>query len=276
MATIVKFNEYLFESMIFRTSKGGTLWVKSFENGMAVFDPMAGENLSDFATLVAGCFEEGSNVEEELQKAYNLDSDAKLTAIQFEFNGEVITVTKENADKDKIVDEYHRLCDISYERYLKEQEEYKKTPEYRAERAKELKEETRKQVIAERVIAVDESTELEFKDDEAKAKWEKFVEVNSDGYGSGCVNYARRWAKYMQMIMARDNKSVSQIASQTSHACDINSITGFMYGCAVSILSTCWKYGDELRLWHNKEWGYDGEDDGGVVNPAVLTLKVTG
>jgi len=45
-----------------------------------------------------------------------------------------------------------------------------------------------------------------------------------------------------------------------------------MYGCAVSMLSQCWKYGEELRRWHNKEWGH--EDTDGIVNPAVLTINV--
>lgn len=44
---------------------------------------------------------------------------------------------------------------------------------------------------------------------------------------------------------------------------------GFMYGVAVSILSQCWEYGECLRKWHNKEYGYDGD---GVVNPAVITV----
>lgn len=43
-----------------------------------------------------------------------------------------------------------------------------------------------------------------------------------------------------------------------------------MYGMAVSILSQCWKYGEFLRKWHNKEYGYEGD---GVVNPAVMTVK---
>lgn len=43
-----------------------------------------------------------------------------------------------------------------------------------------------------------------------------------------------------------------------------------MYGCAVNILAQCWKYGEELRKWHNKEYNYNGN---GVVNPAVLTIK---
>ena len=43
-----------------------------------------------------------------------------------------------------------------------------------------------------------------------------------------------------------------------------------MYGCAVSILSECWEYGEELRKWHNKKYNHGGD---GVVNPAVLTIK---
>lgn len=46
-------------------------------------------------------------------------------------------------------------------------------------------------------------------------------------------------------------------------------ITGFMYGCAVSILSQCWEYGEYLRKWHNKKYDYDGD---GAVNPAVITV----
>ena len=42
-----------------------------------------------------------------------------------------------------------------------------------------------------------------------------------------------------------------------------------MDGGAVSILSQWWKYGEEVREWHNKEYNYEGD---GVVNPAVLTI----
>lgn len=42
-----------------------------------------------------------------------------------------------------------------------------------------------------------------------------------------------------------------------------------MYGCAISILSQCWEYGEFLRKWHNGEYNYDGN---GVVNPAVLSI----
>jgi hypothetical protein len=85
------------------------------------------------------------------------------------------------------------------------------------------------------------------------------------------VIYARRWAKYMQTLIAQ-GKTVAEIAEETSFDADLDGITGFMYGCAVSALSECWKWGEELRKWHNGKYGH--EDSDGVVNPAVLTINV--
>lgn len=276
MATRVYFDEiwdYDKTTRIFRTSGRDTLWVSSFENGIATVDPMCGSEITAFSGLIAGCFEEGSNFEAELRKGFDCDSETALTGIQFEFNEVTILVTKENADTDKIVAEWRAGMDANAEKYRLEREAYMKTPEYRAERAKALKIQTRRQTVEQEVLAIDESTELEFKDDEAKANWEKWVEINSkDGYSLGVVTYARRWAKYMQHLMSKHNKNLPQIADKASHVSDIEGITGFMYGCAVGMLSQCWKYGEELRRWHNKEWGQ--EDSDGVVNPAVLTINV--
>lgn len=102
-----------------------------------------------------------------------------------------------------------------------------------------------------------------------KEKWEKFVNANNDSYGSGVVRYAERWANMMEQEI-ENGKSLVEIADATSHKADTEGITGFMYGCAVSILSQVWEHGEELRKWHNKEYGHEGE---GVVNPAILTIK---
>ena len=59
-------------------------------------------------------------------------------------------------------------------------------------------------------------------------------------------------------------------ADKCSHEADTEGITGFMYGCAMIILAQCWKYGEYLRKWHNKEYGYDGD---GVVNPAIIGVN---
>ena len=65
-------------------------------------------------------------------------------------------------------------------------------------------------------------------------------------------------------------KVIVDNADKLSYEADEEGITGFMYGCAVSILSQCWKYGELFRKWHNGEYNYDGD---GVVNPAILRIK---
>lgn len=42
-------------------------------------------------------------------------------------------------------------------------------------------------------------------------------------------------------------------AKRTADEEDTDGITGFMYGCACSILKQCWKYGDDFSIWKEKE-----------------------
>ena len=56
---------------------------------------------------------------------------------------------------------------------------------------------------------------------------------------------------------------------------DQEGITGFMYGCAVGILSQVWVHGEQLRRWQNKDTqigteGDEANEKGGVLNPALL------
>jgi len=86
--------------------------------------------------------------------------------------------------------------------------------------------------------------------------------------GACCVEYAEGWAKLMQAEIAQ-GKTIVDCAEKTSYELGYLGITGFMYGAAVSMLSQCWKYGEELRQWHNKQYHHEGD---GVVNPAVMTI----
>lgn len=103
--------------------------------------------------------------------------------------------------------------------------------------------------------------------------YKDWYDKNSDAYGRACFTYAERWAELMEKAMTNSKYSPMEVisirAEQLSRAADIEGITGFMYGCAVNILSQCWEYGEELRKWHNKEYNYEGD---GVVNPAILTI----
>lgn len=114
---------------------------------------------------------------------------------------------------------------------------------------------------------------MEFKDRES---WDKGVKVNTDPYGAAVYIYAKRWAELMEQRIA-NGETIKDCASECSHNADAEGITGFMYGCAVSALSHCWKYGEELRQWHNldtqiRDEGEKANKSGGVLNPAVLNI----
>lgn len=102
-----------------------------------------------------------------------------------------------------------------------------------------------------------------------KEGWEATVKANQDGYGSAVIRYAERWADLMKKKIS-EGCTLADIADRTSHEADTEGITGFMYGCAVSILAQVWEHGELLRDWHNRSYGYQGD---GTVNPAILTIK---
>jgi len=106
--------------------------------------------------------------------------------------------------------------------------------------------------------------------------WNRGLANNTDAYGHAIYTYAERWADVMEAALA-EGKTVPDVAKALSHEADVEGITGFMYGCAISILASCWEHGEELRRWHNLDCqlGTEGEkanDSGGVLNPAMLSI----
>ncbi len=264
--TIVYFVEKKNDIFIFRSlaPKRDTLQVESFENGVVTIDPMYDSTITTVAEIVAGCFEKDSNFTRELFRAFECNENTAFTGIKFTFNEVTVMVTKENADKDKIYAEWKAGVEANAKKHSIEMESYMKTPQYRVKRAKVLKIATRRETVVKDVITVDESTKLQFKDEEAEKKWKQWVENNSE---SSCVNsivtYARRWAKYMQYLMEKHNKTVAEIADNASSLSGVDDMTLYMHIRVVAILAQCWKYGEELRKWHNRKWGE--EDADGVV-----------
>ncbi len=99
--------------------------------------------------------------------------------------------------------------------------------------------------------------------------WALSVANNQDPYGAATMKYAAMWARLMEGEI-NAGASLESCAKRLSHLADTDGITGFMYGCAVSILSQCWVHGEALRVWHNRDYGVASET--GTVNPAVLTI----
>ena len=96
--------------------------------------------------------------------------------------------------------------------------------------------------------------------------WDELLEINSaDLYGKGVLTYLQKYAELMEKDIIKGNK-LEDVAYRTRFEADTEGITGLMYGMAVNILSTVWEYGEELRIWHNKRHGYEGE---GCINPVV-------
>ena len=76
--------------------------------------------------------------------------------------------------------------------------------------------------------------------------WQSWVEANQDEYGSGVVRYASRWAAMMDAAIAHGDQ-LKDVADKLSHEADLEGITGFMFGCARSMLVQCWQHGKELE-----------------------------
>lgn len=104
-------------------------------------------------------------------------------------------------------------------------------------------------------------------------QYQQGYNYNLDPYGHGVYMFLERWANLLEAEIEKTGdpeKAIIENAYDLASKADEEGITGFMYGCAVSILSRCWEYGEILRKWHNKEYDYGGD---GVVNPAILTIK---
>lgn len=114
---------------------------------------------------------------------------------------------------------------------------------------------------------------MKLKDKEA---WKKWVDGNDDSYGNAIIRYTERWADLMEEHLAK-GENLGDVAKETSHKADMEGITGFMYGAAVSMLSQVWEHGEALRQWHNLDTqiGSEGEKankSDGVLNPALMNI----
>ncbi len=95
------------------------------------------------------------------------------------------------------------------------------------------------------------------------------------GYVKEIVRYSNSWADLMEEEIEKNQKSLKDIAKETSHTADTSGITGYMYNMAVQLLWEHWVYGRELLHWHNSEHGEQGEKanrEGGIINSAILVV----
>ena len=187
--------------------------------------------------------------------------------VTFEFNGTPVT-TQEG---DTVETMYARWnAEIT-----RKSEEYRNSQEYKDQQAAYAEKE---RLAALATAKMEASAVAEFTKSNQEA-WDADYNANkNDGYGAAALSFANRFARFLETKINEGlavGKTVRQVLEESgnemSHVADVEGITGFMYGCAVGCLVRCWKYGEDLRKWHNKEYGVN-EDAKGVVNPAILTI----
>lgn len=110
-------------------------------------------------------------------------------------------------------------------------------------------------------------------------KYETWKKNNTDFYGDSVLRFGEAWADLMEARLSKGEelKDIAEPCSIEADNLPCGGITGYMYGASISFLSDVWEYGEELRRWHNKDVGGEeaGEranENGGVINPAVLTI----
>lgn len=163
----------------------------------------------------------------------------ELCNVEFEFNEQKLTATPDT-DPKALAKHFMDECDRRHAEYVASPEYKRQQEEY------ERKQRERESALNAALASAPEHMTL--RDPEG---WKKSCEVNSDGYGGAVMTYAERWARLMEARMAKGER-IADIADDCSHLADNEGITGFMYGCAVGILSKVWQHGEALRLWHTK------------------------
>lgn len=184
--------------------------------------------------------------------------------VRCEFNGTDLVVPPGTTASDAVA---------AWDREMsRKADEYRASPEFkRAEKERQRVERERK---AASKAALAGAPAISLREPE---KWATCVRVNSSPYGAAAVRYAETWARIMQARMAA-GATVADCAEESSRLADNGGITGFQYGCAVSILTQTWEHGEELRRWHNlktqiRNEGERANETGGVLNPALLTSR---
>lgn len=218
----------------------------------------------------------GNTFQDVARKAKNIAILKDIT-VEFDFNDRKCLVNK-NTNLDWLWRDYHNSFEMEWKtvgadclpKYTPEiqaeLERRRKASEERAElhrKEQQAKDNAEKEEFDKKVKGI----ELELLNPE---DWQKSRDANTDGYGKAALDYAEGWAKLMQIEIAK-GKTIAEAYDSTQYGLGFLGITGFQFGCAVSILARTWKYGEELRKIHNKKYGVS-EDKQGTVNPAILTM----
>lgn len=110
--------------------------------------------------------------------------------------------------------------------------------------------------------------------------WDEWVKNNNDPYGKCCVDVARRVMELLDedLTPLKDGynpepNTPHTLICEADNDIKAGGITGFMAGCVAQMVSKCHSRGEEFRKIWNAPYKVK-EDNGGVVNPAILNIEI--
>lgn len=175
---------------------GDKMLITSLKDGIVTVECLAGDTISGFVAKLRKFFIPYSNF-------YG------VKAIEVEFNQFSIRVDDQNVDK--ILQLYQRSCDMSSGLLEKEMQEYYNSPEYIREYAKCLKKDWRKKSVIQKVRQFQKrNADFAIADKKKQEEWENCKAINSkNGYSNCVIDYTILWAQYMEYLMAKHHKKLS-------------------------------------------------------------------
>lgn len=193
--------------------------------------------------------------------------------VEIDFNGIQLVAIPGKTTPQEIVNTYRAESERRAEGAQKKREAWARSPEGIAEQKR--RDEERRKFVERRDAALGAApAEMTLRN---AAAWREWIAANQDGYGGAVVQFAERWARIMEGMIASGQHLKDCADDACSLADDGIGITGFMYGCAVGMLAEVWVHGEELRRWHNlktqiRNEGEKANESGGVLNPALLRI----
>ena len=194
--------------------------VLSSEEGIATVAPTKDlKNFQSFISILLGCLEENSNFNIFFKNYYEED----IKGFRFFFEGVDYLITP-----DTNTDEVERKILVNH--------------------AFNLKKEYRRQQIHKKIIELDETTEIQFKDKNAETCWKHLVERAETNEELQSIAFARRYAKIMQYLILKNGIDNFKYYSLEIYSA-INKdgvIEADVLTFTFRILRIIWAYGDKF------------------------------
>ncbi len=103
------------------------------------------------------------------------------------------------------------------------------------------------------VETIDQMSSIAYSCSSAKNSWSALIECEyfSDSSSEEIMNFARRFAKTVQFLMAT-GKDFSECIVEAAQASNLEKIGANQKFRALELLIAIWKYGDQLSIWSEK------------------------